>query len=150
MQSLFDRNTYHDVINRIDLLNENSRPKWGKMNVNQMIKHCQMPLLVANGKIELEEDIGFVKKLMMKLYKTNMYNDKPWPKNLGTPKRFKIEDTDDFEKEREKLKIIISEFHEKALNIRWPAHPYFGKFTTDQWGKLQYKHLEHHLHQFGV
>ncbi|NND11366.1 MAG: DUF1569 domain-containing protein, partial [Flavobacteriaceae bacterium] len=32
----------------------------------------------------------------------------------------------------------------------WEPHPSFGYYTKDQWGKTQYKHLDHHLRQFGV
>ncbi|MBL0146112.1 MAG: DUF1569 domain-containing protein [Chitinophagaceae bacterium] len=34
--------------------------------------------------------------------------------------------------------------------IEKKVHPFFGKFTGDQWGKFMYKHLDHHLQQFGV
>lgn len=150
METLFNQKVHQDILSRIDSLTETSQPLWGKMDVAQMVKHCQMPLLVANGKMELPEDIGFFKKLGLKLFKSMMYNDKPWPKNLTTPKSFKVTDAQVFELERDQLKIAINEFHAKALNMHWPKHPYFGDFTTDQWGKIEYKHLDHHLRQFGA
>lgn len=150
MQTLFDHKVHQEILTRIDLLTEKSQPKWGQMNVGQMVKHCQMPLLVASGKMELTEKTGVLKQLLFKLYKSNMYNDRPWPKNLSAPKAFKIVDVQVFDTERDLLKISVNEFHKKALNMHWPKHPYFGRFSTDQWGKMQYKHLDHHLRQFGV
>ena len=150
MQTLFDQKAHQETLVRIDTLTENSVPTWGKMDVAQMVKHCQMPLMVATGKMELSEDIGILKKMILKLYKPIMYNDKPWPENITTPKDFKITAHYIFEDERDHLKTIINEFHTKALNMHWPEHPFFGNFNTDQWGKMQFKHLDHHLRQFGV
>lgn len=150
MQTLFDQAVHLEILNRIDRLSASSQANWGIMSVGQMINHCQMPLLVACGKMELTDDIGFFKRMTFKIYKLMMYNDRPWTKNLSTPTDFKITEQPDFDTERPKLCLIITEFHHKALNIRWPRHPYFGEFSTEQWGKLQYKHLDHHLRQFGV
>lgn len=150
MQTLFDQKTHQEILIRIDNLTKNSKPNWGEMDVAQMVKHCQMPLLVATGKMELSEDIGILKRMVLKLYKPIMYNDKPWPENITTPKDFKVTDKYVFEVERNKLKAAINEFHNKALNMHWPEHPFFGHFNTDQWGRMQYKHLDHHLKQFGV
>lgn len=59
MQTLFDQKTHKDILIRIDQLKENSKPIWGQMDVAQMVKHCQMPLLMACGKIQLSDEVGF-------------------------------------------------------------------------------------------
>lgn len=150
MQTLFDQKVYQEVLTRVDNLTENSKPKWGTMDVAQMVKHCQMPLMVASGKMEVTEKVGLLKKMVFKLYKPMMYNDKKWPENITTPTDFKVTGAPVFETERDQLKTTMYEFHNKALNMHWPKHPFFGKFSTDQWGKMQYKHLDHHLRQFEV
>jgi len=150
MQTLFDQKAHQEVLRRLEQLTEDATPNWGKMNVSQMVKHCQMPLLVATGKMELTENVGVLKKLVLKIYKPIMYNDKRWPESVTTPKDFLVTGTYDFENERAQLIVIINDFHDKAYNMHWPHHPYFGKFSTDQWGKMQFKHLDHHLRQFGV
>lgn len=150
MQTLFDQAVHLEILNRIDHLSPSSQPTWGIMSVAQMVKHCQMPLLVACGKMELTDEISFLKRMAFKIYKPMMYNDRLWTKNLSTPADFKINEQPDFATESPRLCLIITEFHHKALNIRWPRHPYFGDFNTEQWGKMQYKHLDHHLRQFEV
>ncbi len=150
MNSLFNTDTQADIINRINKLNENSQPNWGTMNVGQMLTHCQKPLEVANGDLQLNTQIGFAKKLLFKLFKPLMYNDKPWKKNLGTVREFRITDAHEFNSEKDKLVQIINVFSTKKDRQDWPAHPLFGKFNNEQWGKMQYKHLDHHLTQFGV
>lgn len=61
MKSLFDTETYQEIIDRIEKLNENSTPNWGEMSVGQMLTHCQKPLEVANGTLQLNTKIGFFK-----------------------------------------------------------------------------------------
>lgn len=78
-----------------------------------------------------------------------MYNDKPWRKNMPTPKRFQVTEQKDFNTEKQELINLIKELHTHKDKANWQAHPVFGDFTKDQWGKLQYKHLNHHLSQFG-
>ena len=150
MKSLFETENQQNILNRIQSLNETSQPEWGKMDVAQMFTHCQKPLEVANGSLKLNTKIGFAKKLLFKLFKSAMYNDKPWQKNLGTVREFKITDAQEFESQKEKLIHVINAFGQLKEKKNWPSHPFFGDFTTEQWGKMQYKHLDHHLTQFGV
>lgn len=149
MQTLFDYQTHQEVLNRIEQLNEHTKPLWGKMQVNQMAKHCQKPLEVANGRLALRKP-NVLMKLVFKMAKPTMYNDTPWKLNLPTAKEYEVRETDTFASEKEKLVAAINEFSKKSTNLHWPKHPAFGTFTTDQWGKMQYKHLDHHLKQFGV
>ena len=150
MNTLFNTETQQDILNRINNLNEKSQPNWGKMDVAQMLVHCQKPLEVANGNLQLNTKIGFAKKLLFKLFKSSMYNDKSWQKNLGTVREFKITEAQEFAIQKDKLINIISEFSQLKNKTNWPTHPLFGDFNTEQWGKMQYKHLDHHLTQFGV
>lgn len=150
MKSLFETEGYNDVLNRIEKLNDASKPTWGTMDINQMLKHCQGPLEVGIGKKELTGNIGFMKKMVFKLFKFTMYNDKPWKPNLPTVSDYVVKNHQDFNSEKKALINIINEFSEMKDNTNWPEHPYFGKFSTEQWGKAQYKHLDHHFRQFGV
>ncbi|WP_430412005.1 DUF1569 domain-containing protein [Kordia sp.] len=151
MKSLFDITTHDEILNRIDKVSTDSMPSWGKMNVGQMFAHCQMPLEIAMEKRTLSaKKPGFMKRLLFKLYKPLMYNDKAWSKNLPTVRDFIVNDAKDVDVEKAKLSNLVSEFHQYKDTDEFPPHPMFGKFTNEQWGKMQYKHLDHHLNQFGV
>ena len=83
--------------------------------------------------------------------KPKLYNESPWKKNLPTAPNFIIKDSRDFEKEKQGLTDLINQFHSGGLdNVGRFPHPMFGSFTTEQWGKAMYKHVDHHLLQFGV
>ena len=150
MKSLFESENQQIILNRIESLNKTSQPNWGKMDVAQMLTHCQKPLEVAMGTLQLKTNIGFGKKILFKLFKSAMYNDKPWQKNLSTVREFRITDVQEFMSQKERLIDIINSFSQLKEKTSWPTHPLFGDFTAEQWGKMQYKHLDHHLTQFGV
>ncbi len=151
MKSLFTDEGLNDITVRLENLTDKSSAQWGKMDVAQMLKHCQGPLEVGLGITPLQtENIGFLKKLLFKAFKPTMYNDKPWKRNLPTVEQYIVVDSHEFVHEKEKLKNLIHNFSIEKDKTDWQPHPYFGTFTPDQWGQLQYKHLDHHLKQFGV
>ncbi len=146
MKSLFDPSAYEEIKNRINTLTEDSTPSWGKMNVGQMITHCQFPL-----KIALSEKPRKVKwNPIVRLFKKSLYNDKKWRKSLPTAKQAKITDNRNLNEEREKILSMIDAFYNKREQTEWLPHPFFGHFTPEQWGQLEYKHLDYHLEQFSV
>ena len=149
MKSIFEQEVYNEVLERINLLSSETKAQWGQMNVAQMLSHCQNPLLVALGRKELKKP-NFLMRLLYKSFKSAMYNDKLWKKNLGTPKEYKVVADKEFYSEKTALLGLIDDFYEERNKERSEPHPVFGHFTHDQWGMLQYKHLDHHLRQFGV
>ncbi len=146
VKNLFDPAVKQDIIARINKLTPQSQRQWGKMDVAQMLAHCQMPLGVATGDHKLKG--SFFIKLVGPLFKKQLFNDKPFKRDLPTDKSFKIADTRDFEKEKQKLVQMISVFSETAMSSE--PHPFFGKLTKEEWSKGTWKHLDHHLQQFGV
>ncbi|WP_369996487.1 DUF1569 domain-containing protein [Winogradskyella sp.] len=147
MKSIFEDSTYNEIKSRIQNLNEDSHAQWGKMNVGQMVWHCQGPLNIILEK----NDYGMKPSWLAKLFfKKSLYNDKPWRKGLPTAKFLKTQDHKDFNEEKTKLEALIDETYAQKDKSEWKPHPAFGYFTAQQWGQMQYKHLDHHLRQFGV
>ena len=147
MKSIFEENAYHEIKSRIDNLNENSQASWGKMNVGQMAWHCQGPFNIMLQK----ENYGLKPNWLAKVFfKKALYNDKPWRKGLPTAKFLKAKEDKAFNSEISTLKSLIDEAYAEKDKTEWEPHPAFGYFTAQQWGQLQYKHLDHHLKQFGV
>jgi hypothetical protein len=147
VKNLFEPAVKQDIVNRINKLTPDSKALWGKMNVNQMLAHLQMPIGVAEGTHQLKR--SFIGILFGRMAKPMLYNDKPFKRNLPTDKSFIMTGNDkDFETEKKKLLEMISHFTEQ--NMVDTPHPFFGKLTKEQWSKGTWKHLDHHLQQFGV
>ena len=147
MKSFFEDGVYNELVSRLNNLNKSTSANWGKMDPGQMLYHCQMPLNIILEK----EDYGVKPNWLINLlFKKSMYSDKPWRKNLPTAKGFAISDTKDFETEKHAISDLLNELNSQRSRNDWQPHPAFGKLTKEQWGKMQYKHLDHHFRQFGV
>lgn len=149
MASLFNETDVQTLFARINSLNQNSAPIWGKMNVGQMLTHCQRTFEVALSELKLKR--GLIGFLFGGIAKKNMAGDKPFKRNLPTAPQFVVKDNRDIEKEKQNLISKIEKF--RRLNqkeLEATAHPFFGKMTIKEWDTLSWKHLDHHLQQFGV
>ncbi|UOQ86914.1 DUF1569 domain-containing protein [Gracilibacillus salinarum] len=149
MYTIFDRSHTETIIKRIDRLSEHSRPKWGKMNVAQMLAHCSAFQDIAIGNTSPPR--GLLGIVVGRMAKPIFFNDKPLPVNMSTIPSLLIADDKHFERERERLKQKILTFQQNGPEkCTSHPHPFFGKLTPEQWGKGIFKHLDHHLKQFGV
>ena len=149
MLSLFNKVVHEEVLQRLQLLSGNAQAQWGKMNASQMLAHCNKAFEVPLSEQPLPR--MWLGVLVGWMVKTSLYNDKPWKKNLPTSPSFVIKDNRDFEKEKIRLQELVNTFYNKGPDKAglYP-HPMFGKFTSTQWGQAMYKHIDHHLRQFGV
>ncbi|HEX8563882.1 MAG TPA: DUF1569 domain-containing protein [Flavobacterium sp.] len=147
-ENIFDLQGNVSLVRRLEKLRPESRPLWGKMSVSQMLKHCQKPIEVAEGKLIIKGGImGF---LFGKMAKADFLR-RDFRKNSPTVPGFKITDNPDYDTEWNVLVELVTKFREKGPSvIANKKHPFFGEMTEEEWGVLNYKHLDHHLRQFGV
>ncbi len=149
MPSLFEPQTAQNIIARINQLQPTSQRQWGKMNVAQMLKHCNEALGTATGDVTTKTP--FFIKLLAPVIKKTVMSEKPYKPGLPTAKEFIVTDVREFEKEKHNVLDRINKF---ILNgessVDGLKHSAFGKLTAYEWGYSQWKHFDHHLKQFGV
>ena len=148
MKSTLDKSNRDKLIARINLLSENSATEWGKMNAIQMVKHCILwEEMVLNNKVYKRIFIG---RIFGKMSLKNILKDeKPLKKNTPSIPEFIIkEKTGDITSEKTKW-ISLIEHYGHFANDNF-IHPFFGKMTKEQIGFMAYKHIDHHLRQFGA
>lgn len=149
MKNLFDKESYDEVARRINSLTPAAQRQWGKMDVAQMLAHCKVAFGVPLSEKKMPRSI--LGLLVGWMFKSKLYNDSPWKKNLPTAPHFIIKGDRDFEKEKQELFGLINQFYNGGpANVGKFPHPMFGTYTSEQWGQSMYKHLDHHLKQFGV
>lgn len=149
MKTLYQRETVDEVILRVENLEPAAVRQWGKMDVAQMMAHCSAGLDMARG--QLNPPRIFIGRLLGPIFKPVFTNEKPFGKNAPTDKKLVVSDQRDFVREQEQLKLKLRQFHEggEAQCTRHP-HPFFGALTPQAWGRGMYKHMDHHLRQFGA
>ncbi len=149
MNNLFQSIALEEIYNRIDQLSPSSQRNWGKMSVSQMMAHCSAALQMAVG--ETKPPRLFIGRVLAPFFKAVYTNEKPFGKNSPTDKSFIVADERDFEMEKEKLKALLNKFFVGgATKCTTHPHPFFGNLNPNAWSIGMYKHMDHHLRQFGV
>ena len=153
VRNLFDPVLVDETKRRILLLQPESEAQWGTLAVAQALAHCTSGIEMAMGAIQAKR-AQFPTDLIGLMIKPLVFrDDKPLRRNSpSSPELFALGSTKlDFVSERSRVIAAIDRF---ALQgpvgcSRYP-HPFFGSLNPQQWAILMYKHLDHHLRQFGA
>jgi hypothetical protein len=151
MKNLFDATAANEVNTRLGQLGPQSERQWGKMTAPQMLAHCSLSMQWALGEVVPEKG-PLAARLLGLLVKPMVFrNEDPLRQNSPTAKSLLVTDEPDLVTERERLSGLIDKFVAggPAACTKHP-HSFFGKMTAQEWAILMYKHLDHHLRQFGV
>jgi hypothetical protein len=150
MKNIFEPQVTEEIIKRINKLSPNSRSIWGKMSVAQMLAHCNVTYEMIFETIHKKPN-PFVKFLLKAFVKNKVVSDTAYKQNGPTAPQFIIKEDKDFTLEKKRLIDYIIKtqqlgeeyFHNKESLS-------FGALTKREWNNMFYKHLNHHLSQFGV
>jgi hypothetical protein len=150
MRNLFDAARVEEVKQRITQLRPDSERQWGMMNAPQMVAHCSAGLELALGD-RLPPQLFFGRIMGWLIKPLVLGNDKPMRRNSPTVEGLVVTDDRDLETERERLCGLIDRFAAVGpMGCTTHPHSFFGRLTPKEWAILMYKHLDHHLRQFGV
>ena len=136
------------LIARLDRVTPDTKGQWGVMNVSQMLAHCADNLRMAVGDLPVKaKSIPFFRYFPLKHLALYVL---PFPKNAPTAPELKSRAPKAFDAERVDIRTLLPRLDPASFIGRVPDHPIFGSFTPAQWGTLGFRHLDHHLRQFGV
>ncbi len=135
---------------RLARLQPDSPRQWGTMSAPQAMAHCATAMeWTVSDRIPPR---GGLASILGRVIKSKVLgDDAPFRRNSPTAKELVIADEPDFNAERDRLAVLIDRFATAGpAGCTRNPHPFFGRMTPDQWAVLTYKHLDHHLRQFGV
>lgn len=148
MKNLFQPEAVDEVVSRLDKLQPGAVRQWGKMDAVQMMAHRSAAMDMASGRLNLPRI--FIGRILGPFVKPIYTNEKPFSRNNPTDKTLVVSDPRDFQREREQLKLKVLQFHQGGeAQCTWQPHPFFSALTLQDWSRGMYKHLDHHLRQFG-
>lgn len=150
MSNVFDLNNVNQVISRINQLSSETERQWGKMTSAQMLAHCNVTYEMVYENTHPKP--GAVARFMLKLFvKKTVVSDTPYKRDTRTAPQFIITETKDFDAEKARLIAYIQKTQELgADHFDGKESHSFGALNKQEWNNLFYKHLDHHLTQFGV
>jgi hypothetical protein len=150
MKNLFDPDRVKEVKERIARLRQDSPRQWGKMTAPQAVAQCAIGMQMALG--DFVPPRTFIGRMLGGIVRSlALRDDAPMRRNSPTIPSMVITDDRDLGTEQQQLIALIDRFAGAGpRGCTTHPHSFFGKLTSDQWAILMYKHLDHHLRQFGV
>jgi hypothetical protein len=144
---LWENAAREEIVGRIHALSADRRPGWGKLNASRMLAHISDQLRMALGDVSARRGAG-----VLSVWPVNylMIYVVPWPKGSKGPAEAFTTKPATWDADMDTLLTLVQRFCDKRELQTWPEHPLFGKLSGKDWAALSYKHLSHHLRQFGV
>ncbi|MDQ6831210.1 MAG: DinB family protein [Gemmatimonadota bacterium] len=147
MKSLWQDETRRELKQRLGQLSEEKRPLWGKMNALQVVAHLTLSMRMATGELPTARKstpVGFFPANWIVIHWL------PWPHSTPTAPELLAGKSTTWTADVATLDSLIDGFGALDQKRPWPVHPAFGKLSAKSWGALGWKHIDHHLRQFGV
>ncbi len=150
LPNVYEPQVVQQLAQRLHALQPNTTPLWGSMSVSQMLAHCNVTYdMVYTTKYKAPN--AFTKLILKAFVKKMVTNEVPYKKNGQTAPQFLIKSPKDFEQEKQTL---LGHIHKTAelgqAHFEGKESISFGVLQATQWNNMFYKHLDHHLRQFGV
>ena len=148
LPNIFAYAVRQELIKRISMLTKATTPKWGKINVAQILAHLNVMFELAIEE-EHKRPNALVRFLLRFLVKDKIINEVPYKKNSRTAPEMVIKDQPDFLTEKDEVLRNLKLVGKRNISfLSNKEHPSFGKLTVTEWSNLLYKHTDHHLKQF--
>jgi Protein of unknown function (DUF1569) len=150
LPDIFSKDETDKIIQRINQLTPNSQPTWGKMSVAQMLAHCSVTYEMIYENIHKPPN-AFMKLILKLLVKNKVVSETPYKRHSPTAPQFIMKETKNFEIEKQRLTNYINKTQQLGENyFDNKSSQSFGPLSKTEWNNMFYKHLNHHLAQFGV
>jgi hypothetical protein len=147
-ENFFDATDRRQMQQRIVQLPEHAVRQWGTMTAPQMLRHCraQLDLILHPDPKPLVHNtaLRFAPIRWLAIYLV------PWPKGSPTAPQMdvnkKLKDVGGFDEEKQLLLQSLEDVSQ--MEAFYAVHPLFGRLGRNDWGRIIWKHLDHHLRQF--
>jgi hypothetical protein len=147
MKTMWDGNAQREISDRLTRLIPDRKAAWGRMSAPQMVCHLSDSLKMALGELQVAP-----KKVPIRFppLKQFIVYIAPFPKNVPTAPELLARPPRDWSGDVTELRSLIERFAARRGAARWVEHPAFGRLSERAWGVLVYRHMDHHLRQFGA
>lgn len=147
MKTIWNPGCRQEILARFDKLTPDRRPVWGRMTSAQMLAHVVDPIKTAMGEKTVAPKPGAFSNPIVR---TLIIFCLPWPKGAPTAPEFIHAHEEPFEYNLSAMRAAVEEFAAVGEAAHRHPHPAFGQISGRAWGRLMYRHLDHHLRQFGI
>jgi hypothetical protein len=148
MYSILNEGDRTAIGSRLRSLSASSNARWGRMSVTGMLQHLRLSAQMAVGDLEVAPKNK--RALQVFPLKHLILYVLPFPKGAPTAPELLPTAAESFEEERAAVLALLERIGAGPGEGAGPAHPLFGPLSWREWGAATYKHVDHHLKQFGA
>ncbi len=148
MENMFNVADRVAIERRFAALQPDSPRQWGSMTPAQMLAHCAVALETPLG--QREETQSLLGRVITPFIRSSIFGEAPLRRNTPADGWSVITDEREFAAERRRILAALALFCERGpAGADQRSHSFFGRLSGPEWGRFVYKHLDHHLRQFG-
>jgi hypothetical protein len=134
------------LLQRLRQVRPDAAPAWGTLTAPRMLCHLADQLRVALGDIPSKPVHTFASRTLLKHLVVNTGFQPPRGKIQTAPEML-VSQPAAWEADLAACVVLAERVGTGAARA---VHPMFGPLSPEQWGRLCWKHMHHHLVQFGV
>jgi len=155
MKSLASEEVKTELLNRLDKLSPESKGRWGRMTVNQMLCHLSDTFILLQKDNRPEHTPNLLKKIQQSVMTwLALYSGLPAPRGIPTAAAVDQEKEGTapigFAEDKQTVITTMQQFSNKDRSYENCYHPIFGELSTKDWLRWGYVHVDHHFKQFGI
>lgn len=147
MKTIWRDEDRRELSDRVGRMTSERRAEWGTFTAPKMICHLADSLKMAMG------DLAVASKHLPIRYpplKQLIIYAAPFPKSSPTAPELLARQPREWASDVDDLQALLARAGSARTTDTWPDHPAFGKLSTRAWGVLIFRHMDHHLKQFGA
>lgn len=149
MPTMFDANDRAAMLARLKRLGPQAERRWGKMTAPQMVWHLTAQLRHALGETKVAPRGSWLLRTPL-VHWLIIDSTLPWPRSAPTSPTYLAFDLGEWNADVATLERVLGEWVGRGEANAACVHPAFGALTGRQFGRLVWRHWNHHLTQFGV
>jgi hypothetical protein len=134
------------LLERLERLRPDAKPAWGTLDAPRMLCHLGDSMRVALGELPTVPRHSWLTRTLGKLVVVHTGFSPP-PGKVQTAPEMLTSKPASWEADLDACRQLAARVGSGAASAE---HPSFGPLTPEEWGKLCWKHMSHHLRQFGV
>jgi uncharacterized protein DUF1569 len=147
MKSIWQTEARREIQDRLSTLAPTAQAQWGKMSAPEMVCHLAESVKMTLGDLPCAPRSGALRYTPLKQL---IIYVAPWPKGVPTAPELLARVPASWSTDVKDLSALLDRLVARGDAPGLPEHPAFGKLSTRAWGRLVYRHMDHHLRQFGV
>ena len=147
MKSIWQDEDRRGINDRVAGLAWDRRAEWGKFTAPKMICHLADSLKMAMGDLKVAPKRSPIRYAPLKQLIVYIA---PFPKGVPTAPELLAREPREWRNDAADLQGLLARAASARTTETWPEHPAFGALSRRAWGVLIFRHMDHHLRQFGA